>query len=187
MGVLKEINSYDLAEEIKSNKILLLDVRESNEFQEEHIEGALNYPLSNFDPESVRALCQNNPHKTLVLQCAAGVRSAKAATKLHEAGWGDLLHLKGGLNSWKQSGLSLDISTGNINSKAKNITLNQITIPQQVKIIVGTLVVTGIISGATVHGFFYLISFLTGIGLIYSGASGDCKLEQLLNKLPWNK
>jgi rhodanese-related sulfurtransferase len=80
-------------------EVLLIDVREHDEYVEEHIPGALHLPLSQFDPESLPL-----PGKPLVLHCLSGGRSAKAAACLMAAGFGDTRHLQGGLMAWKAAG-----------------------------------------------------------------------------------
>lgn len=83
-----------------NDEAVLVDVREADEFAEEHIAGAYHLPLSAFDVNALPAA----PGKHLVLQCLAGSRSAKAGLRLIEAGRGPALHLAGGLLAWKAAG-----------------------------------------------------------------------------------
>jgi rhodanese-related sulfurtransferase len=83
-----------------TGEILLVDVREVNEYAAERIHGALLYPLSTFDPQALP-----REGRKLVLHCAGGVRSVKAAHKLLESGFGHVTHLAGGLQAWKAAGL----------------------------------------------------------------------------------
>ena len=81
---------------LTNGEVLLVDVREVHEYAGERIHGALLYPLSTFDPQALP-----REGRRLVLQCAGGVRSAKAAHKLLDAGFGHVTHLAGGLQAWK--------------------------------------------------------------------------------------
>ncbi len=45
---------------IENNQALLVDVRETSEFDKEHIPGALLLPLSAFDPELFPTIQDNN-------------------------------------------------------------------------------------------------------------------------------
>jgi rhodanese-related sulfurtransferase len=95
-----------------SGEILLVDVREVNEYAVERIHGALLYPLSTFDPQAIP-----REGRKLVLHCAGGRRSATAAHRLQEAGFGDVTHLGGGLQAWKAAGLPtvrIDPQTGRV-------------------------------------------------------------------------
>ena len=97
---------------LSAGEILLVDVREPNEYAYERIHGALLYPLSTFDP---RALPVEG--RKLVLHCGSGKRSLMAAHKLQAAGHGHLTHLAGGLLAWKAAGLPvirIDMQTGRV-------------------------------------------------------------------------
>ena len=95
---------------LQAGEILLVDVREANEYAFERIHGALLYPLSTFDPKALPT-----EGRRLVLQCGSGKRSLMAAHKLQAAGHGDLTHLAGGIQAWKAAGLPvirIDVQTG---------------------------------------------------------------------------
>ncbi|MEE9427186.1 MAG: HigA family addiction module antitoxin [Paracoccaceae bacterium] len=87
------------------NEILLVDVRETSEFEIEHIPGALLLPLSSFDPEIFPTL----PGKKVVLHCAIGKRSAAAGKMLLKEGHQDVIHLTGGIEAWKAAGYATEI------------------------------------------------------------------------------
>jgi rhodanese-related sulfurtransferase len=92
--------------------ILLVDVREPSEYALERIAGALLYPLSTFDPKAVPA-----EGRKIVVHCAAGSRSMRAAQRLVEAGHASVINLDGGLAAWKGAGLPLiriDPATGQV-------------------------------------------------------------------------
>lgn len=97
---------------LAAGEILLVDVREPNEFAFERIPGALLCPLSTFDPRAVPAAgCR------LVVHCAAGRRSMMAAQQLISAGHAAVTNLDGGLAAWKGAGLPLirvDPATGQV-------------------------------------------------------------------------
>jgi rhodanese-related sulfurtransferase len=95
---------------LAAGEILLVDVREPNEYAFERINGALLYPLSTFDPQALPA-----EGRRLVLHCGSGKRSLMAAHKLQAAGHGHLTHLAGGIQAWKAAGLPvirIDAQTG---------------------------------------------------------------------------
>lgn len=89
---------------LDSGQAVLVDVRESDEWDSERIPGALLNPLSCFETSRV-------PHLTgrqIILYCHGGARSPKAADILFGAGHLDLLHLRGGLTGWKAAGLETE-------------------------------------------------------------------------------
>ena len=82
------------------NEIVLVDVRETSEYEKEHIAGALLLPLSSFDPEFFPSL----PGKKVVLHCAVGKRSEAAGKMLLNEGHDDVIHMTGGLRDWVEAG-----------------------------------------------------------------------------------
>ncbi|MGA9659955.1 MAG: rhodanese-like domain-containing protein [Asticcacaulis sp.] len=86
---------------LRANEILLVDVRETYEFEAEHIAGSYNLPLSGFDP----AALPSGDGKYIVLSCAGGVRSVRAALLCQAAGINIHHHLATGLHGWVASGL----------------------------------------------------------------------------------
>jgi len=86
---------------LMSDDVVLVDVREPDEHRAERIAGAVNLPLSAFDPKALPAA----GGRTLVLHCAGGVRSVKALEICRRQGVDVRHHLAGGLNAWKAAGL----------------------------------------------------------------------------------
>jgi rhodanese-related sulfurtransferase len=82
----------ELAGWLEQGEVLLIDVREPEEFVAARIPGALLYPLSTFDP---RALPREG--RRLVLLCHSGRRSLTAAQWLLQAGHARATHLAGGM------------------------------------------------------------------------------------------
>lgn len=98
---LKNLSPQDVAADLKAGKILLVDVREQNEFDAERIAGAVLVPLSKFDPKTL----PDSGGKPIVFQCAGGVRSAKAVAACEAIGLPHDKHLAGGIAAWKAAGL----------------------------------------------------------------------------------
>jgi len=99
------------------HEILMIDVREPAEFAAERIHGALNFPLSTFDPG---ALPLAND-KTVVMQCGSGKRSAMAIDRCRTAGHKIDSHLAGGIMAWKAAGLptvTIDAESGAVSDRS---------------------------------------------------------------------
>ncbi len=100
-----ELTPRQLDSLIQQGRALVVDVREMDEFAAGHIPGAVNLPLSRF-----RASQLPDPgEKTLVLNCAAGRRSAMALDKCATARAEVDTHLAGGFGVWRAAGLPVDI------------------------------------------------------------------------------
>ena len=85
---------------LKAGEIVLVDVRETAEYEQEHIPGSVLCPLSVFDAE----LFPEIPEKIVVLHCAIGKRSAAAAKQLLGTGHTRIVNLEGGIKAWKEAG-----------------------------------------------------------------------------------
>ena len=96
----------DHAEMVKASaegSCAIVDVREPHEYEAGHIPGAINQPLSRFDPAE---LPQGKP---VVLVCQAGVRSLTALRKAVAAGVEDIGHYLEGTAGWRRHGGDLEI------------------------------------------------------------------------------
>ena len=79
---------------------ILVDVREPVEYEMARIPGSVLEPLGGILDRPKPGLL---PHGVpLVLHCKAGVRSAQALVALEAAGYGDVLHLEGGIDAWQR-------------------------------------------------------------------------------------
>ncbi len=80
----------------------LIDVREDHERATQYIEGSEHYPLSSIEDWS-----ESLPEADeVLLVCAGGVRSLKAASYLEQNGFsGTLISVQGGLRDWTTAGL----------------------------------------------------------------------------------
>ena len=108
----QNFNSLDVAgfaERICSPDIVLLDVRSESEFNEGHLEGALNIDFSKDDClDKAKSLLPVD--KTIAVYCLRGRRSASSASKLADAGF-KVLNLKGGITAWKKA--NMPVTTDN--------------------------------------------------------------------------
>ena len=92
-----EISAKELKAKMdRKEKILVLDVREPNEFQINRIPGAKLIPLGNV-PERVHEL---DSADEIVVNCHFGGRSAKAVQFLQKMGFKKVTNLAGGIDAW---------------------------------------------------------------------------------------
>ncbi|CAA7624730.1 Rhodanese-related sulfurtransferase [Magnetospirillum sp. LM-5] len=87
---------------LDAGEAVLVDVREEEEFAEESIPGSVLSPMSDFELETWPTF----PGRKVIISCLGGVRSAAIANKLISSGQGWAIHMKGGLNAWKDAGLA---------------------------------------------------------------------------------
>ena len=84
---------------------LLLDVRDSQEYEAGHIIEARNLPAADLAAK-VETL-KKYKEKPVIVYCENGAASGTAANKLRAAGFTKVVTLRGGLASWRQENLPL--------------------------------------------------------------------------------
>lgn len=87
---------------MKKNKAFLLDVRQPQEFEQGHIEGAVN--INFFDPTFKSQLLGLSKGKDYYLYCKNDTRSQRAAEFMMYNDYPDVYVLKGGYEAWKAAG-----------------------------------------------------------------------------------
>ncbi len=89
----------------RTGSVVLLDVRESEEWAAGRAPGALHIPLGDLDPARLAG------EEVLVL-CRSGNRSGRATTMLLEAGV-RARNVEGGMQAWLEAGLPVVALEGN--------------------------------------------------------------------------
>ena len=98
------VTPTELAELVATQSVDLIDVRDRNEWDTGHIEGARLVPLEQFRADPDAALVRG---ATIVFICAKGVRSMQAAKLAERFGYERVYNLEGGTKEWARLGLSL--------------------------------------------------------------------------------
>lgn len=97
-----DVTLDELKNGLADGSILLVDVREAEEYAAGHIAGALFNPLSRFDAAK---LPPSAPGKKIVLYCRSGRRSVTAMEQARMAGRADVnTHFGGGMLAWLEAG-----------------------------------------------------------------------------------
>jgi len=116
----KEIMPWDLADKLKEPaELILLDVREPEEFQALRIAGSINVPRGilesacDWDYEyTVPALARRRDQEIVVI-CRVGNRSALAADAMLKMGFTNVVSLKTGVRGWNEFDQPLIDAAGN--------------------------------------------------------------------------
>lgn len=68
---IEQIDSLSLRDAMAAGRVVLVDVREPDEYKDAYIDGAVLIPLKHCQPQTL----PRNPDKMLVFSCKAGGRS----------------------------------------------------------------------------------------------------------------
>lgn len=100
---IKEITAENFAGlcETAGEKVNLLDARRKSEFESEHLEGAVNFPLDFINQN----MAQLDRDKKYFIHCAGGYRSVIMCSILNARGYTDLVNIRGGYKALSQTGL----------------------------------------------------------------------------------
>jgi molybdopterin/thiamine biosynthesis adenylyltransferase/rhodanese-related sulfurtransferase len=99
-SAIREVQADEV--EPRLGEVVLLDVREADEYEQGALPGAIHLPRGFLEFQVEGRI----PDKSapIVAYCAAGSRSAFAAKTLAELGYSDVVSLVGGFNRWKDEG-----------------------------------------------------------------------------------
>lgn len=97
--VYPEVSAEELQQELDSDDVFLIDVRNQSEWETGHIKGAHHLMLG-----TLEANFSEIPYDAkIVMQCQSGARSAIATSLMKRAGYENVYNLTGGYNAWKKA------------------------------------------------------------------------------------
>src|SRR5215218_3163093 len=103
----QEIDPAEVSEHL-GNGVVLVDVRESEEWDRGHIPGAVHVPRGYLESRIDAAAPDRDAR--VILYCASGQRSALAAHTLKQLlGYSDVASMTGGITLWKDRGYKVEV------------------------------------------------------------------------------
>ena len=94
----QQISQEKAKEMMDSGGVIVLDVREQDEFDAGHITGAVLLPVGTISKESAAEVIPEKD-STVLVYCRSGNRSKTASAKLVELGYTSVYEF-GGINTW---------------------------------------------------------------------------------------
>jgi len=98
-----EISPTEAAAKSKSGEALIVDVREKDEWDEEHIPDAIHLSRGTIELDIEEKA--HDANAMIICHCGGGGRSALAADSLQNMGYKNVRSMAGGLKAWKSGGL----------------------------------------------------------------------------------
>jgi len=98
-----EISPTEAAAKSESGEAVIVDVREKDEWDEEHIPDALHMSRGTIEIDIEEKVSDKNA--LIVCHCGGGGRSALAAESLQKMGYKNVRSMAGGFKAWKAAGL----------------------------------------------------------------------------------
>jgi rhodanese-related sulfurtransferase len=98
-----EISPEDAASKLQNAEAIIVDVREKDEWDEEHIPHAIHLNRGTIELDVEEKV--PDPNAMIICHCGGGGRSALAAESLQRMGYKNVRSMAGGFKAWKSAGL----------------------------------------------------------------------------------
>jgi rhodanese-related sulfurtransferase len=105
---IKETNVAEVKRRMDTGEnLMLIDVREDNEWAQGHLPGALHLGKGIIERDIEQRVPQTDTK--LVLYCGGGFRSALVAENLQKMGYTNVESMDGGWRGWRDAGLPTEL------------------------------------------------------------------------------
>lgn len=160
--------------------VVLVDVREKNEWDEGYIPGALHVPRGYLELRIEDAVPDKSRH--VVLYCASGVRSLIAGQTLKEMGYENAVSMSGGFSQWKNGGLPFiqprTLSASQLKRYSRHLLVPEVGDQGQLKLLDSRVLLIGA-GGLGAPSALYLAAAGVGtIGIIDSDVVEESNLQR---------
>jgi rhodanese-related sulfurtransferase len=98
-----EISPEEAANKLQNHEAVIVDVRDNDEWDEEHIPHAVHVNRGTLELDIEEKIA--DPNTAIICHCGGGGRSALAAESLQKMGYKNVRSMAGGLKAWKAAGL----------------------------------------------------------------------------------
>lgn len=171
--MLRTITPSETYSRLQKGEILLVDIRDTDEYAAVSIAGAHLIPLSIIARHPLRE--DGGLSRPVVFTCNSGNRTGKASELLEKLAGGEALQMEGGVTAWEKAGLPVQRKTS-----------TNLSLFRQIQIGAGSVVLLGVAGSTIWHPLLWLAGFV-GAGLVFAGVTGFCGLGILLSHMPWNR
>ena len=96
---MREFDAEELRQHLESNDPFLLDVRQAWEYDVCHLKNSTLIPMGQISTQ----VDELDKDRETVVICHHGIRSRQVARYLEQAGFNNVINLKGGVNAWAKS------------------------------------------------------------------------------------
>ena len=101
-----EIGALEAVQLINRRDALVLDVRDTGDYQAGHITAARHIPEAQL-PDRMKEIHKHKARPVVVV-CRAGTRAHAVSNTLRKSGFSEAYALRGGVAAWQQAGLPLE-------------------------------------------------------------------------------
>jgi molybdopterin/thiamine biosynthesis adenylyltransferase/rhodanese-related sulfurtransferase len=181
-----EITPEDAEKRIAGGDVLVLDVREPDEYDQGALANVLHIPRGHLEAQ-IEAKATDRDQE-IVVYCAGGVRSAFAAKTLQELGYTNVLSMAGGFGRWKDEGrawrMPVTLTPDQRNRYQRHLLLPEVGVEGQAKLLESKVLMLGA-GGLGSPAALYLAAAGVGtIGIVDMDEVDESNLQrQILHNL----
>ncbi len=140
-----EVDTNEAQRRIAAGGVVVLDVREPDEFEQGALPGVLHIPRGHLEAQiEGRITDKSTP---VIVYCAGGVRSAFAAKTLAELGYTDVVSMDGGFGRWKDEGkpwkTPVSLTADQKNRYQRHLLLPEVGVEGQAKLLDSKVLMLG--------------------------------------------
>ena len=106
MSKARDVGNLEATVLMNKKDAIIVDVRETSEYENGRLPGAVHIPLSQLDARVAEIARQGS--RPVIAYCARGKRSRMEASALSKAGFGEIYNLSGGIDAWRSAGLPVE-------------------------------------------------------------------------------
>jgi molybdopterin/thiamine biosynthesis adenylyltransferase/rhodanese-related sulfurtransferase len=140
-----EIDTTEAQRRIDAGDVVVLDVREPDEYEQGALPGALHIPRGHLEAQIEGRIVDKS--QQVVVYCAGGVRSAFAADTLASLGYTDVVSMEGGFGKWKDEGRNwrapVTLTPDQRNRYQRHLLLPEVGIEGQAKLLESKVLLLG--------------------------------------------
>ncbi len=140
-----EIETAEAQARIDAGGVLVLDVREPDEFEQGTLNNVLHIPRGHLEAQIEGRATDRD--QEIIVYCAGGIRSAFAARTLQELGYTNVLSMAGGFGRWKDEGrpwkLPVQLTADQRNRYQRHLLLPEVGVEGQAKLLGARVLMLG--------------------------------------------
>ena len=144
-ATITEIDTAEAARRIEAGGVVVLDVREPDEFEQGALPGVIHIPRGHLEAQVESRIVDHDA--PVIVYCAGGVRSAFAAKTLGELGYRDVTSMAGGFGKWKDEGRAWKtpavLSAEQRNRYQRHLLLPEVGVEGQAKLLASKVLMLG--------------------------------------------
>jgi molybdopterin/thiamine biosynthesis adenylyltransferase/rhodanese-related sulfurtransferase len=184
---IREITVHEVKDKVGADKdFILLDIREKDEWDEGHLEGATFLPRGFLEVKVEKLF--SNKQQPIVVYCAGGVRSALAAKSLDQLGYPNVLSMAGGYNAWKSNGYEIvvpeTVGKDQMSRYSRHLKIPEVGEKGQLKLLASKVLLVGAGGLGSPAAVYLAASGVGTLGLIDNDIVDESNLQRQI--LHWS-